>query len=149
SLFAFPQGLKMLAPRLKLYLEPVFSAGEWSASAPLFVRGLYFSSALCQGAVLDQELAAALGVSVDELGDEGKVFRRDRALFLRDLFVEKMLPERGLVTASHRTEGIVFRRRVVTWSTFAAVLVTGIVAFWWAHSTFRNDVEKQLELWTV
>ena len=46
------------------------------------------------------------GVAVADLGEEGKVFRRDRALFLRDLFIEKMLPERGLVTAgAHHRRG--------------------------------------------
>jgi|GEM_PF-3800445 len=146
SLFAFPHSLQTLAARLKMYLEPVFATGEWSSGAPLFVRGVYFSSALCQGAVLDQELAAALGVSVDKLGDEGKVFRRDRALFLRDLFVEKIMPERGLVTSSHRTEGIVFRRRLIVWGTGGSFALCLVGVLWWANWTLSKDVAHEVGL---
>ena len=48
-------------------------------------------------AALDAELAEAIGVKVDEL-PEGKVWERERAYFLRDLFIEKIFRERGLVT---------------------------------------------------
>ena len=65
SLYAFPHSLELLSSRLRRYLETIFIAGEWSAK-PLFLRGIYFSSSMREGAALDAELAEAIGVSVDE-----------------------------------------------------------------------------------
>src|SRR5258707_10230878 len=56
-----------------------------------------------EGAALDAELAEAIGVAVDEL-PEGKVWERERAYFLRDLFLEKVFREKGLVTRASNTK---------------------------------------------
>src|SRR5258708_5074193 len=66
SLYALPHSLALLAPRLRRYLETIFIAGEWSAK-PLFLRGIYFSSSMREGAALDEDLARAIGVPVDDL----------------------------------------------------------------------------------
>src|SRR6185503_876868 len=66
SSFALPNSLSLIAPRLRRYLETIFVAGEWS-SKPLFLRGIYFTSSMREGSALDQELAKAIGISVDEL----------------------------------------------------------------------------------
>src|SRR5882724_2663829 len=101
SLYALPYSLSTLAPRMRRYLETIFIAGEWSAK-PLFLRGIYFSSSMREGSALDEELAKSIGVSVDDLPD-GKVWEKDRAFFLRDLFIEKVFKERGLVTRASNT----------------------------------------------
>src|SRR5438552_3684200 len=101
SLYALPHSLELLSSRLRRYLETIFIAGEWSAK-PLFLRGIYFSSSMREGAALDEDLAEAIGVPVDDL-PEGKVWERERAYFLRDLFIEKVFRERGLVTRASNT----------------------------------------------
>src|SRR5207253_5406784 len=40
SMFALPESIMRLAPRLRRYLETIFVAGEWSAK-PVFLRGIY------------------------------------------------------------------------------------------------------------
>jgi radical SAM protein with 4Fe4S-binding SPASM domain len=52
SLFALPNSLAMLAPRLRRYLETIFMPGEWSAK-PLFLRGIYFTSSMREGVALE------------------------------------------------------------------------------------------------
>ena len=63
AMFALPNSLTMIGPRLRRYLETIFVAGEWSAK-PLFLRGIYFTSSMREGSALDEELAQAIGVPV-------------------------------------------------------------------------------------
>ena len=49
-----------------------------------------------QGGALDAELAEALGVAVESLHETA--WSEERAYFLRDVFMEKVFRERGLVT---------------------------------------------------
>lgn len=96
SLFALPESLMKLSPRLRKYLEMVFVAGEWSPK-PLFLRGIYFTSSVQEGSELDEMLADALGIPIDAITpltpDE-----KEKALFLRDVFSQKIFREKGLVT---------------------------------------------------
>ena len=101
ALYAFPDAMMRIAPRLRRYLEMIFVSGEW-ATKPLFLRGIYFTSSMREGAALDQELAEAFGVPIENL-PEGRVWERDRAFFLRDLFMNKVFREKGLVTRAVST----------------------------------------------
>ncbi len=55
---------------------------------PLFLCGIYFTSSLRESSALDQELAEATGVPVDDL-PEGRAWEREGTFFLRDVFLEK------------------------------------------------------------
>ena len=119
SLYAFPKGLTQLAPRMARYLDLIFGSGsQWHK--PLFFRGIYFTSSMQEGVALDEDLAKSLGVSVDSL-PEGPAWRRDRAYFLRDLFMKKVFCEQGLVTRATSARKQHSRRRV-------AVLLSGILS---------------------
>lgn len=96
ELFALPDNMAKIAPRLRRYLEIIFQAGEWSPK-PLFLRGIYFTSSMRQGKALDEDLAAALGVNVDAIPG-GKVYDEERSFFLRDVFTAKIFREKGLVS---------------------------------------------------
>lgn len=119
ALYALPDALVKIGPRLRRYLEMIFVAGEWSPK-PLFLRGIYFTSSMTEGSALDAELAEVLGVPVDSL-PEGRVWRRDRAYFLRDLFIEKVFREKGLVTRASNADKQQRTRR-------ALVLACGILS---------------------
>jgi len=45
SLYALPDSVTKIGPRLRRYLEMIFVAGEWSPK-PLFLRGIYFTSSM-------------------------------------------------------------------------------------------------------
>ena len=147
SLYALPHSLELLSSRLRRYLETIFIAGEWSAK-PLFLRGIYFSSSMREGSALDAELADVLGVGVEEL-PEGKVWERERAYFLRDLFLEKVFREKGLVTRASNTRHMLRGQQIALYGFgFAALAVFSAVA-WFAMSNLRNGVKDQGDHWQV
>ncbi len=110
ALYSLPDSFLRIAPRLRQYLDMVFVAGEWSPK-PLFLRGIYFTSSMREGQALDAELAELLGVPIDSL-NESRMWDRDRAFFLRDLFVKKVFPEKGLVTRAASTRSVERHRKV-------------------------------------
>jgi hypothetical protein len=147
SLYTLPHSLEMISSRLRRYLETIFVVGEWSAK-PLFLRGIYFSSSMREGAALDAELAEAIGVGVDEL-PEGKVWERERAYFLRDLFTEKVFREKGLVTRATNTKRMLRSQQIALYTSgFLALAVFSVVA-WFAMGSLRSGVKVQGDYWHV
>jgi len=145
ALYALPHSLSLLAPRLRRYLETIFLAGEWSAK-PLFLRGIYFTSSMREGAALDEELANVMGVPVDQLG-EGKVWERERAYFLRDLFVEKVFREKGLVTRAANTSQMLRRNKLILFCGGTAGLALFIIIAVFSMVSLRNNVEDHSKYW--
>ncbi len=139
ALYAFPDSLVKLAPRLRRYLEMVFVAGEWSQK-PLFLRGIYFTSSMREGDALDSDLAEVLGVQVDAL-KEGKLWERDRSYFLKDVFMEKVFREKGLVTRESNV-GKSRRRQSLILITSGTVLA--LVAGLWTYFA-STRLEKSIE----
>ena len=145
ALYAFPRALMTIAPRLRRYLEMIFVAGEWSAK-PLFLRGIYFTSSMREGDALDADLAEALGVPVEKL-PEGKVWDRERAYFLRDLFMNKVFREKGLVTNATNAKRRQRRRKVaVLVTSFLALAVLGFFTYW-GVSSFRGSIGDEAGYW--
>lgn len=141
ALYAFPYALEQLGPRLKRYLDLIFSVGSQWSCKPLFFRGIYFTSSMQEGAALDEDLARALGVPVESL-PEGPVWRRDRAYFLRDLFVSKLFAERGLVTRATNAHKQYARRRTAIMACAAVGLVVLISLIFYGGIQFRRSVGK-------
>lgn len=145
SLYSFPDSLLKIAPRLRMYLDMIFVAGEWSAK-PLFLRGIYFTSSMQEGAELDAEIAEALKVDVKSL-PEGRGFTRNTAFFLRDLFMSKVFQEKGLVTnATNIRKQQQARRRLL--------LGTGVLgtmglmgATWFAAKGHEKAVGASSDFW--
>ncbi|HAV64547.1 MAG TPA: hypothetical protein DCY13_19535 [Verrucomicrobiales bacterium] len=146
TLFALPHSLANLAPRLRRYLETIFAQGSWSLP-PLFLRGIYFSSALREGAALDADLAQALGVPVDSFSDF-KVWERERSFFLRDLFVDKMFREFGLVTRATNTGEMLRKRKQLLFGGGTIALLVFVLCAWLGMRSFRNSVEAQQLAWS-
>src|SRR5882724_2794779 len=147
SLYSFPHSLELLSSRLRRYLETIFIAGEWSAK-PLFLRGIYLSSAMREGAALDAELAEAIGVAVDEL-PEGKVWERERAYFLRDLFLEKVFREKGLVTRASNTKTMLRGQQIALYGAGFVGLALFSAFAWFAMGNLRSSVKDQGDYWQV
>jgi hypothetical protein len=145
AMYAFPTSIGSIAPRLQRYLEMIFVAGEWSAK-PLFLRGIYFASSMREGSALDAELAEVLGVPVESL-PEGKVWERERAYFLRDLFMQKVFREKGLVTnASNAKKQVRRRKATVLAAGFLSVLL--VAAFTWLGlSAFKRSIGTEEQYW--
>jgi len=145
ALFALPDAVAKIAPRLRQYLETIFVAGEWSPK-PLFLRGIYFTSSMSDGKTLDADLAQALGISVDALPSSG-VWRRDRAYFLKDLFLQKIFREKGLVTRASNAMKLQRQRKMaVIAAGFATVLIL-LALTWYGFNQFKAGVDNQRQYW--
>jgi hypothetical protein len=146
-LFQFPTNLRSLAPRLRRYLETIFVAGEWS-SRPLFLRGIYFTSAMREGAELDEEVAAALGVKLDSvIISDDRVWEHDRSYFLRDVFLDKVFREDGLVTRAANANRLLFRRHVLIFGCGILGLVALICFGLLGYQSFQRTIFQETLLW--
>jgi hypothetical protein len=144
TLYAFPQSLAKIAPRMARYLELIFSVGSQWSCKPLFFRGIYFTSSMREGSALDEDLAESLGVPVESLPD-GRVWERDRAYFLRDLFVKKIFREQGLVTYATNAKSL-HRRRKTAILVSAAVSVVLLLFFtFYAAGKFSKSIGEMQE----
>jgi len=145
TLYDFPHSFSRVIPRLKRYLQIIFAAGEWS-SKPLFFRGIYFTSSMREGAALDADLAEALEVPIDSLPD-GRVWERDRAYFLRDVWVEKVFKEKGLVTRSSSAAKVHWRRKgLVLGAGFLSVALLALLT-WFGVRSLQRSVGHERAYW--
>jgi IcmF-related N-terminal domain len=144
-LYDYPQSLGALAPRLRRYLETIFVAGEWT-SRPLFLRGIYFTSSMREGSALDEELAQVVGLPVDQL-PAGRAWERDHSYFLRDLFLDKVFREDGLVTRASNTDRLLLFRKMLFFGAgvlgLLCLLLFGIIGY---HS-LQESVVAQSGFW--
>lgn len=145
SFFDFPASVGAISSRLKQYLDVVFVSGEWTQK-PLFLRGIYFTSALIEGQALDVELASALGIPVDHLPEQ-KSWDRNRSFFLRDVFTQKIFCEKGLVTNASDTRAIMRRRYTILGSVAAVGMALLMLVSWIGTSALKNSVGSELDLW--
>lgn len=145
SLFSLAGSISALAPRLRKYLETIFGSSALAAR-PLFLRGIYFTSALTEGKELDTELAAALGLSEDQL-PASKAWERERSFFLKDLFLQKVFKEKGLVTrATNTTKLIKTRQRII--ASVVAVGALGVLGISYAgYRALKSSVGSELAYW--
>ena len=144
TLYAFPQSLAKIAPRMARYLELIFSVGSKWSCKPLFFRGIYFTSSMREGSALDEDLAESLGVPVDSLPD-GRVWERDRAYFLRDLFVKKIFREQGLVTFATNAKSLHRRRKTVVLVSAIASVVLLLFFTFYAAGKFSKSIGEMQE----
>ncbi|HWA25945.1 MAG TPA: type VI secretion protein IcmF/TssM N-terminal domain-containing protein [Lacunisphaera sp.] len=145
SLYSLSASVGALAPRLRKYLETIFVVGGQQAK-PLFLRGIYFTSALTEGKELDTELAAALGMSEDQL-PASKAWERERSYFLKDLFLQKIFREKGLVTRASNTDQLVKTRQRMIGGVVVAGLVSVLAVSIFGYMALKSSVGAELVFW--
>lgn len=147
ALYAFPEEIKRIKNRLRLYMEQIFTPGPWSKKPP-FIRGIYFTSSMQEGKELDTALAELLNIDVSEL-PKGRVWNRDTAYFLRDLFTQKVFPEKGLVTrAVNAAQNYRRNKLIVNGIGLAAILLSlafGAKALW----DFNRGINQPQQWWSA
>jgi hypothetical protein len=145
SLFALPESVMRLAPRLRRYLETIFVAGEWSAK-PVFLRGIYFTSSMREGKALDEAIALATGLALDQL-PEDRSWEKGRAFFLRDLFHEKVFRESGLVTRATNTLQLLRQRQLAIFGSAGVALLLLLVFSGLAYRSLKRSVLAESSYW--
>ncbi len=97
-LFGFPAQLEALSLRAKAALDEIFDPARYKINTPL--RGFYFTSAVQQGAPIDQ----LLGIFAKDIGAEAYATSvepsRAKSFFLEGLFKKVLIGEAGLVSAA-------------------------------------------------
>ncbi|MCK4629036.1 MAG: hypothetical protein KAT56_08525, partial [Sedimentisphaerales bacterium] len=148
SLYSFPQSLDKIGSRLQRYLQLIFSVGSQWSGRPLFLRGIYFTSSMREGSALDSDLAEALGVPIESL-PEGRVWEHDRAYFLRDVFMEKVFREKGLVTNATNAKRQHSRRRlsVIACSIVSVVLLLFLT--WFGGRSLKQSIGVHHDYWVA
>ena len=145
-LYDFPQSLSALAPRLRRYLEIIFVAGEWT-SRPLFLRGIYFTSSMREGSALDEELAQIMGLPVDRL-PAGRAWERDHSYFLRDLFLDKVFREDGLVTRATNTDRLLAFRKLLLFGAGVLGLLLLLLLGLSGYRSLQENIVAQIGFWS-
>lgn len=145
AMYAFPDGIMQIAPRLRRYLETIFVAGTWSTK-PLFLRGIYFNSALREGDALDADLAAMFNVPIDAL-PEGKVWEREKSYFIRDLLMSKVFREKGLVTRANNAKKLQRQRVGILLAATAAAVALSIGLVTYSGVRFRGKIGVHSQYW--
>ncbi len=144
ELFAFPAAAAAafdnLAPFVAGLLEQVNLPDGGRPVPPPFFRGVYLTSALRTGEALDAELAKAFGT---DLRPTARRAASDRAFFLRDLLLEKVVPEAGMVAPLTAVPAAAGRRsRLIATAAAAAaavVLATTAVGYRRTVARARSD----------
>lgn len=145
ALYAFPEEIQRIKNRLRLYMEQIFTPGPWSKKPP-FIRGIYFTSSMQEGKELDTALAEMLNVDVAEL-PEGRAWKKDRAYFLRDLFMHKIFPEQGLVSrAANAAQNYRRNKLIVNGVGLAAIILSALFVFT-AFRDFRRSIGEVHAWW--
>lgn len=141
AFYPFSESLKSILPNLRKYLETIFVGNQWGVK-PLFLRGIYFTSSMQEGEALDAELAKALGINIDDL-PEGCAWERDKSYFLKDVYLEKIFKEKGLVIRATNTKALMRRRRLamISVATLAPLMV--LLSAWFANRDFEKSVGEQ------
>lgn len=145
AMYAFPDGIMQIAPRLRRYLETIFVAGTWSTK-PLFLRGIYFNSALREGDALDADLAAMFNVPVDAL-PEGKVWEKEKSYFIRDLLMSKVFREKGLVTRANNAKKLQRQRLGLLMAAAGIAVIVSIGLVTYSGMRFRSNIGTHREYW--
>ncbi|MCX6908187.1 MAG: hypothetical protein NTY01_09105 [Verrucomicrobia bacterium] len=146
QMYALPTSIsKTIAGRLEHYLSLIFEQGEWSAK-PVFLRGIYFTSSMREGSALDADLAEALGVSVSDLPPT-RAFEKERAFFLRDLFMAKAFQEAGLVTRATNAGRLIKRRQMIFFGVATLALAALGTFSWFGMRDLNRTVREETPLW--
>ena len=145
TLFDFPASFARISGPLKQYLQLIFVPSEWS-SKPLFLRGIYFTSSMQEGAALDEELAKVLGISMDKV-PEGRIWERERSFFLRDVFLNKIFLEKGLATRATNVRKQHLRRKMLLLGTSAAGLLILLLLTWIGGRNLEKIIGHERKLW--
>lgn len=150
SLYLFPSELASLAEPLKIYLDTIFGGGRMNRTL-VFLRGIYLTSALQTNQALDRAWAQIMGMTMKQMYEKGLSEPPvERSVFLKDLFVRKVLVEKGLVMPTG--EGTVAarirkRQKIIYGSIAAACLIVGVVSLWSWHQ-LRESIPGTSRFWT-
>ncbi len=139
---SFPEEFRGLYDPLQIYVSTLFPLIRHAKAVKnLIFRGVYFTSATQEGALILKHLTDRLGQeSADQFPPLDDLYPNKRPHFIKDLLLQKVIPEQGLV---FRNEQQVVRNRklnkLLTVATGVLFVVLGSL-FWWSSAKFSTLV---------
>lgn len=146
ALFAFPESLMRLEPRLKRYLELIFVGDDFS-SKPVFLRGIYFTSAMQEGQALDEAMSLITGASLEQVSLGSGMERKKQSFFLRDLFIDKVAPEKGLVTRAKNTLKVLRQQQLLIFGSAAIAMLLLLGFAWFGYRKLDQSARAEVRFW--
>ncbi len=139
--YTFPEEFRQLVGPLQTYLRTLFPVMRHARVAKnLIFRGVYFTSATQEGALLLRRLAERLGADAADQFAPLDILPHKRSYFIKEAFFKKFFPEYGLV---FRNEQQVVRHQklartlVVTGGVLFVVLATLLFV---TYRAFNRDI---------
>lgn len=145
--YSFPEEFRQLRDSLHTYVRTLFPMiRNPRAMKNLIFRGLFFTSATQEGAVILKHLAQRLGAqAAEQFPSLDQLYPEKRPLFVKDVFFRKAFPEQGLV---FRNENDVVRSqklaRIVKFGS-VALSVLLISALTWSFLSFKKLIGQPRE----
>ncbi|MCM8533937.1 MAG: hypothetical protein NE330_22435, partial [Lentisphaeraceae bacterium] len=150
ALYSFPDNLGKVTQKLELYLQRILptSPTSWDKdnNKSLFVRGLYFTSAMQEGSVFDNAVAELTGLSLDEISPSTER-KENKYYFLRDLFLKKAFDEQGLVTSANNAQQQNKKRKVVILSAALVSICALIGLSIYSSQTLKKNIGNHNDVW--
>lgn len=131
-IFGFPAQFSTLKPVIQRFMDQAFRADRYSA--PMLLRGMYFTSATQIGQPVDRlvaKLASEFGVeqrAVATLGGSG------RSYFLSDLLRKVVFPEQGLITRTAKRKSPIGRYAAIAASILLPIAFAGGLFMVYKHN---------------
>lgn len=137
--YSFPEEFRELNDPLQTYVRTLFPMiRNPRAMKNLIFRGIFFTSATQEGAVILKHLAQRLGAeAAEQFPSLDQLYPEKRPLFVKDVFFRKAFPEQGLV---FRNENDVVRSQKLSKlvkigsAVLSLLLVSGLVFGYWKLS---------------
>lgn len=137
--YSFPEEFRELNDPLQTYVRTLFPMiRNPRAMKNLIFRGIFFTSATQEGAVILKHLAQRLGAeAAEQFPSLDQLYPEKRPLFVKDVFFRKAFPEQGLV---FRNENDVVRSEKLSKmvkvgsAVLSLLLVSGLVFGYWKLS---------------
>ena len=131
--YSFAEEFRGLLEPLKIYVRTLFPMiKNPRAIKNLLFRGVYFTSATQEGALILKHLTERLGEQAAEQFAPLDMYPNKRPFFIRDVLIEKVIPEHGLV---FRNEGEAVRSKKLGKLLMIGTAVTTVLligAFIWS-----------------
>ncbi len=139
--YSFPGEFRQLFAPLQTYIRTLFPlVKNPRAIKNLIFRGVYLTSATQEGALILKHLTERLGAeAAGQFAPLDDLYPNKRPLFIRDLFFDKVFPEKGLV---FRNEKQLVRNRKLTklvkWGSplIFVVLMGAMVLSWYKFHAY-------------
>lgn len=143
TLFELPTVLQKILPNFRRHLENIFVPGQWT-SRPLFLRGVYLTSAL-QKFDPTADMLAARGAARTESPSD--TIEKPRSFFLRDFFLDKVFREDALVTRAGTNSGQLTQKRILIFLLGILLLAGLFLLSINAHNHLYEKVLSQIPTW--